>query len=526
MKPDSDSLAASRSRRRPWFPLITTLLGGVGVLGVLAMPELERNLTQWILAVITLLVVGLNLLWFLLTPRFRWRTRLAGLAIVALLALGMKLTVKVKGTMDGTGLPRLAWKWSGPGAGLATPPLLSGIEPIADDTRLSQAAEVPQFFGPQRDGTVTGAKLSRDWSTRPPRELWRQPVGEGWSAFAVVGGLAFTQEQRGDDELVSCYHLFTGQLRWAHSDKARFSQWQSGDGPHATPAVAGGRVYAYGGTGLLTCLDAATGRLIWQRSVLAENRLSNLEWGLSASPLLVDDKVIVSGGNTKGPVLFAYQRDTGTPVWKAGDDQATYASPLLTTVAGKRVILCNHARALAGHDPATGAVLWEHAWGNAKWPKASQPVVVGENRVLVSAGYGMGCQLVEIQAGTDGSLTASEVWSSMKLKTQFNSPALRNGHLYGLDDGRLACLDPATGERLWKEGRFGSGQSLVVDDLVIVQNENGAVHLAAAVPGGFQEFGQIAALNSKTWNHPVLAGRYLLLRNDREAVCYELPVEP
>ena len=526
MKTDSDSPPSSRPRRRPWFPIIITLLGGVVLLGVLAMPELERNLKHWILSVITLLVVGLNLLWFLLTPRFPWRTRLAGLAVLALLAVGMKLTVRVKGTMDGTGLPRLAWKWSGARAGLAVPPLLTGPNSVADDPRLSQAAEVPQFFGPQRDGTVTGAKLSKDWQSRPPRELWRQPVGEGWSAFAVVGGLAFTQEQRGDDELVSCYDLFTGQLRWAHADKARFSQWQSGDGPHATPAVGGGRVYAYGGTGLLSCLDAATGRLLWQRSVLAENQLSNLEWGLSASPLLVDDKVIVTGGKTKGPVLFAYQRDTGTPVWKAGGDQATYASPVLATLAGKRVILCNHARALAGHDPATGAVLWEHAWGNAKWPKASQPVVVGDNRVLVSAGYGMGCQLVEVLAGTDGLLTASEVWSSMKLKTQFNSPALRNGHLYGLDDGRLACLDPATGERLWKEGRFGSGQSLVVDDVVIVQNESGSVHLAAAAPGGFQEFGQIAALSSKTWNHPVLAGRYLLLRNDREAVCYELPVEP
>ena len=316
MKPEPASPIVSRPRRRPWFPIVSTILGGLVVLGVLAQPELERNLKQWILAAITLLVVGLNLLWCLLTPRFPWRTRLAGLAVLGLLAVGMKLTVRVKGTMDGTGLPRLAWKWSGSRAGLAIPPLLTGTNPVADDARLSQAAEVPQFFGPQRDGTVTGAKLSKDWQSRPPKELWRQPVGEGWSAFAVVGGLAFTQEQRGDDELVSCYNLFTGQLRWAHSDKALFSQWQSGGGPHATPAVGAGRVYAYGGTGLLSCLDSATGQVVWQRSVLAENQLSNLEWGLSASPLLVDDMVIVTGGNTKGPVLFAYQRDTGTPVWK------------------------------------------------------------------------------------------------------------------------------------------------------------------------------------------------------------------
>jgi outer membrane protein assembly factor BamB len=160
-----------------------------------------------------------------------------------------------------------------------------------------------------------------------------------------------------------------------------------------------------------------------------------------------------------------------------------------------------------------------------KVPKASQPVMVGADRVLVSAGYGMGCLLLQIKPGQSNQLEAEELWSHLRLKTQFNSVAQREGHLYGLDDGRLCCLEVASGERLWKEGRFGSGQSLLVDDLVIVQSESGAVHLAAAQPSGYEELGRVEALSSKTWNHPVLAGRFLLLRNDREAVCYELAID-
>ncbi len=522
---DSPAPLPSARRRLPWFPLIVTGLGAAAAGLVLMSPELERNLQQWALAGIPLLVAGLNLIWFFLTKRFSRRTRWWGLGALLLLVTGLKLTVRVNGTMDGTGLPRLAWKWSRDRVALTTPAAPSADLPATDPALLAQAAEVPQFFGPARDGTVTGAKLAKDWTTHPPKELWRQPIGEGWSAFAVVQGRAYTQEQRGEDELVSCYDLFTGRLLWAHGDKARFSQWQSGDGPHATPAVAEGRVYAYGGTGLLNCLEAATGRLVWQRSVLKENQLANLEWGISASPLLVDDHVIVTGGDTEGPVLLAYQKSGGTPVWKTGHDRATYASPLLATLAGKRVILCQHARALTAHDPATGAVVMEHPWANAKWPKASQPVVIGQDRVFVSAGYGMGCRMIGIKAAADGKLEATELWSNLKLKTQFNSPALHGDHLYGLDDGKLACLETGGGERLWKEGRYGSGQSLLVDDLLIVQNESGTVHLAGAQPGPFQELGKINALSSKTWNHPVLSGRYLLLRNDREAVCYELPVE-
>jgi outer membrane protein assembly factor BamB len=513
-------------KRLPRIPLITLALAAAGVMFVRSLPEFERNLKSWLTAGIPLLALILNLIWFAFTKRFSGRTRGLGIAAAVLIVFGLKASLRVDGTVDGTGMPRFVWKWaaqSHPQLAKLTPGAADAGTPASDAARLALAADVPQFFGPNRDGLVTGVKLAHEWKTKAPRELWRQPIGAGWSAFAVVNGRTYTQEQRGEDELITCYDLLTGRLVWAHADKARFFQWQGGEGPRATPSVHQGRVYACGATGLLNCLDAATGKPVWQRAVLEDNKLQNIEWGVSASPLIVDDKVIVTGGKTQGRVLFAYQCTTGVPLWKAGDDQASYASPILATVAGRRIIMSNNARALTGYDPASGAVLFDHAWGGEKWPKASQPVVISADRVFISAGYGMGCRMLQIKAEPDGKLSATEVWSNMKMKTQFNSPALREGHLYGLDDGRLACLDAASGERLWKEGRFASGQSLLAGDVVIVQSESGPVHLCAAKPQGFEEIGRLNALSSKTWNHPVLAGRYLLVRNDREAVCYELP---
>jgi outer membrane protein assembly factor BamB len=486
---------------------------------------MERNFKGWLSTAIPLLVSLLNLVWFFITPRFSRSTRLAGFAVLLLLAFGARMALRVDGTVDGIGLPRFAWKWTAreqviPVAAISTAPVGS---PHSEDPRLAMAADVTQFLGSGRIGSIADPGLSSQWTTQPPRELWRRPVGLGWSAFAVVKGRVYTQEQRGTQELVTCYDLLTGAPVWEHADTTRFVEWQGGDGPRATPTVQEGLVYALGATGLLNCLDATNGKALWQKSVLAEHQLGTNEWAVSASPLLVDNLVVVTGGRGPGPTLIAYDRKTGAPVWKSGDDSASYASPIVTSIAGHRVILSSNARSVTATDPATGKIVLEHPWGSPKWPKASQPVVIGGDRIFVSGGYGMGCQMIRVQVASDGTLKSEVQWKGVSLKTQFNSVAVREGHLYGLDDGLLACVDLETGKRVWKDGRFGSGQTLVVGDFILVQNERGSVHLCAASPRGFEEFASIPALGSKTWNHPTLAGRFLLVRNDREAVCYELP---
>lgn len=481
----------------------------------------DRGIQVWLEAAIILLAAILGLVWFAFFSRFPRRIRVWTLASVALAALVLKFALRVDGTTDGRGLPRLAWKWSSRAQALPAAPAIE--RPSRHPVSPGALADAPQFFGPQRNGMVNGASLARDWAKVPPRELWRQPIGAGWSAFAVAAGRAYTLEQRGEEECVTCYDALSGKLLWSHARRARFQQWQAGEGPHSTPTVDRGRVYAYGATGILDCLDAATGAKVWSRDVLAEISHKNLQWGVSASPLIVDDLVVVSGAQGAGPTLLAYDRHTGQPRWRSGTDSANYSSPILATFAGQPTIVSYNAATFSLHDPATGRELLSRRWGSDSSPKAAQPVAPGGDLLFISAGYGMGCELFHISADAAGKLRAESRWKNVRLKAQFNSIAVRNGLFYGLDDGSLACVDIANGTRRWKGGRYGSGQTLLVDDLIVIQAEKGEVVLAEANPVEFRELGRVAALSSKTWNHPTLAGRCLLVRNDREAVCYELP---
>lgn len=508
--------------RRLWFLYGTAALAAIAIAAIRLQPEMDQNRQDYATLGVVALALTLTLIWFALLSRFPWKTRLVTLAAIGALVFGLVKSLRVEGTSDAVGFPVLAWKWSpqraplppAPGTAAATLSVPPGLR------------DVPQFFGPNRDGVVTGANLARDWNTAAPKQLWRQPIGAAWSAFAVVGGRAFTQEQRGEHEAVTCYEVLTGKPLWTHTNPVRFDQWQGGPGPRATPTVDRGLVFAYGATGILDCLEAATGKRLWSRDVLKENNLTNLEWGVSASPLVVDDTVIVTGANAPGPAVLAFQRTTGEPLWKSGSGRASYSSPALATVAGRRVVLVLSAATLTACDPASGEVLLNHAWASARTPRAAQPVVLGGNRIFLSAGYGVGCEMLKIEKTADGRLEVTSLWKNARMKNQFNTVAARAGHLYGLDDGVLACLDLETGERKWKDGRYGAGQTLLVDDLVLIQSESGRFAIAEAKPEGFRELGALEALSSKTWNHPTLAGRYLLLRNDREAVCYELPLAP
>lgn len=518
---DSIQSPSAPKGRHLWFLAVVALLATCAIATVRLWPELERNFQGWLILVIVALAIVLVLFWFALLSRFPWRMRLMTVAALGLAGFGFSKAVRVTGTINGIGFPRLAWKWSQP----RKLELLSTQNNAPPPASAASMPDVPQFFGPQRNGIVTGAKLARDWKAAPPKQLWRQPVGAGWSAFAVAGGRAYTQEQRGEEEAVTCYDVLTGRLLWTHANAAHFSQWQGGDGPHATPTVERGQVFAIGATGVLDCLDASTGQPVWTHDVLRENKLTNLEWGVSASPLVFDETVIVTGGSTGGPTVLAYRRATGEALWRAGTDKASYASPVLVTLAGRRVVLSVNAASFTAYDPATGETLLDQPWSKAGVPQAAQPVMLEGDRIFLSAGYGTGCALFQIKAGAGNQLTATQIWKNLRMKNQFNSVAERGGFLYGLDDGLLACVEVETGGRKWKDGRYGSGQTLLADDLIIVQTEPGPVVLAEARPDGFHELGRIPALRSKTWNHPTLAGRYLLVRNDQEAVCYELPVE-
>ena len=517
----------NRRRMRWWIPATLILLAG-GLSAYLRFREIA--FLEPILILIGVLTAFFLGLWYVFFTGLPWRTRwilvLIGAAFLASLYFGVKRLTRVQGSIGGSGIPRLVWKWSPKPEGAANPVMLepqtaSASQP-ASPVRL-QEGDFPQCLGPDRSGVLSGISLSSNWDLSPPKTIWRRPIGLGWSAFAVSGQHAVTQEQRREDELIVCYELQTGHALWAHTNHVRFSEALGGDGPRATPTIHNGHIYAMGASGILDCLEEATGRLIWTRDVLNENHLSNLTWGKSCSPLLAHDLVVVSGGEQPEKTLLAYDAATGKPVWQAGRDRASYCSPLLASLSGQDQILSVNGHSVTGHDPDSGKILWEYAWPD-DFAKATQPLVIDTNRVLIAAGYGVGCVMLKIDRSATGGWSAVALWKSRSLKPKFTNLVRRGQYVYGLDDGILACMNLEQGNREWKEGRYGHGQILLVDDLLLIQCESGDAVLVEISPEKPVERARFPALHGKTWNNPVLLRDLLLVRNDHEAACYRLPL--
>jgi outer membrane protein assembly factor BamB len=518
-----------------------------------------------------LILAGVLLtLWLAFLSRLPWRVRVAGLAGVALAGSVFAALFRVRG-VTGNLVPVFESRWSPRSESL--PPLPPAREataaaagvapatvpdtaadaspqpaspdpgtsasgatkdtPVPSDSSAAAAGgssparsslpAYPQYGGPERDATLAGPQLSRDWRARPPLRKWQQAVGEGWSGFALADGIAVTQEQRGPDERVVAYDAASGRPLWSHADPLRYATTIAGVGPRATPTIANGRVFTMGATGLVNALDLATGRSLWRHDVLAETGATSPEWGKSASPLVVDDRVIVSAGGPDGRSLVAYDAGSGRLAWSAGSDRSSYSSPFVTTLAGRRQVVILNGGTLAGHDPATGAALWEHPFPGGQ-PNVTAPLPLGGDRLLVSVGYGIGAKSYRV-AANGSALSATLEWESPRLKSKFGNLVRHDGSVYGLDDGVLTCLDPANGERRWKDGRYGHGQLLLVGGLLLVQTEEGELVLIQPATDGLRELARFQALEGKTWNPPALAGRLLLVRNDREAAAYELPVD-
>ena len=383
-------------------------------------------------------------------------------------------------------------------------------------------AEWPGFRGPNRDSIIHGVQIKTDWSTSPPVEIWRRPIGPGWSSFAVHGDLLYTQEQRGDDEVVSCYRVSTGEPVWRHRDPIRFYESNGGAGPRATPTLSRGRVYTLGATALLNALDAATGKVVWSHNAATDTGRKTPEWGFTSSPLVVDDIVIVAVSGT----LAAYDAATGKPRLVGPQHGGSYSSPQLATIDGVAQILLLSAPGVVSVSPADGKLLWEHTWEGGA---IVQPALTADGGILINAMSAMGgiaTRRLAVAHGTGG-WTVEERWTSNGLKPYYSDFVVHKGHAYGFDGSILACIDLVDGKRKWKGGRYGTGQLVLLadQDVLLVTSEDGELALVKATPDQFTELARIPALNAKTWNHPVLVGDRLLVRNGEEMAAFRLPVE-
>ncbi|HEX6718414.1 MAG TPA: PQQ-binding-like beta-propeller repeat protein [Pyrinomonadaceae bacterium] len=376
------------------------------------------------------------------------------------------------------------------------------------------------FRGPRRDGKYDEASVSTNWPSNGLPVIWKQPVGVGHASFVVADGKAYTIEQRRSQEVVAAYDINNGRELWTQKWNAEYTD-STGDGPRATPTWDQGRLYALGATGEFRCLDANSGAVIWGKNILSDNKAQNLPWAMAASPLIVDDKVIVLPGGANGKSVVAYNKMTGAPVWKVLDDPQAYVSPMLVELAGRRQIIVVSSFRVVGLTPENGALLWSYSWDTSNGINVSQPIIVDRNRFFISSGYGKGAALVEVK-GSGNSFTASTVWENTNMKNKFNSSVLHDGYIYGLDEGILVCLDVNTGERKWKEGRYGYGQVILAGNHLILTSDQGDVALVKASPDKYTEVARFSAVQGQTWNYPAIADGKLLVRNSNEMAAYNI----
>jgi outer membrane protein assembly factor BamB len=443
------------------------------------------------------------------------------------------------------------WRWAPKADQLLDMPEVSAKDaqvPQGDlsnqsDPWQSSATDYPQFLGGGYWAEVEGVNLETDWESYPPQLMWRRKIGAGWSGIAVVGHFAITQEQRGENEMVVCYRVDTdnpaGEVVWTHVDQVRFAPSGAGGlgfvGPRATPTVDGQRVITYGATGILNCLDLRTGRLLWKHDTLLETETANISWGKSGSPLVVENRVVVSVGGANERSLIAYDIDSGKVIWSAGNRRSSYATPVQAKLAGVSQLLVVNEDFLTAHRVTDGQVLWEHPWlGNSDSnASCSQPVPVGDDQIFLSKGYGIGATLLQIQTDTEGTFRVKTLWSpAVKpvMKTKMGNVLVRDGYVYGLDGVTLECLELESGKKQWKRRRrppFGHGQIMLVGDVLLILTEQGQLVLADASPDRYQELASLRVFDKDqiTWNNPALSGPYLLLRNSVEVACYRLPLD-
>ena len=385
-------------------------------------------------------------------------------------------------------------------------------------------ADWPQFLGPRRDSTSAETGLAQTWDAKGPRVVWQKDVGEGFSAPVVAGDRLILFHRVGDDEIVECLDAATGKEKWKHSDPTKYADpLGKGDGPRATPVIAGERVYTLGPSGRLLCRKLSDGEKVWQRELLKDYKVPPSFFGVGTSPIVEAGRVIVNVG-ARGSGIVAFDKDTGKEVWKATDDGASYSSPVAATLDGVRHVLFFTRQGIVSLDPATGDVHFRKFWRsrmNAS-VNAAAPVVAGE-QVFFTSCYDTGAILV--RAKKDG---LEEIWSNDRsLSCHFGTPVHHDGCLYGFHGRQEAgtemrCIALKTGQVLWSQEGFGCGSMILAEGNLIVLSEGGELVLVEAKRDKYREKARAAVLTGPCRAHMALANGRLYARDNKKLVCWNL----
>jgi outer membrane protein assembly factor BamB len=517
-------LAASRAT---WKERLFGTLGLIGALALalwLADPTMRGPGTTTLTVPMGMVVFGLGAA-LLRARRPAIRTGVA--LLLALAGFGFTTLLRNEG-MTGNYVLGLHWRWSlSPEESLLAARKTAAKPDRMDSGKIREALSHPEwsgFRGPDRASRSLGPQISTNWAALPPRLLWKIAVGPAWSSFAVAGNLLFTQEQRGPMETVACYDADTGREAWNQQIEARLEDPMGGPGPRATPTLASGGLFITGATGKFLRLDPATGDVVWKQDLSTVAGRKAPMWGFAASPLVTGSVVIVYAGGSNGKGVLAFDSATGAPRWSAAAGTDSYSSPQLNTIAGEDLVLMLSNEGLVFLDPASGKARLNYEWKFSPY-RALQPRLVGDDLILLPTGMNAGTRAIRVTK-PNGQLAAEELWTSRNLKPDFTDIVTYQGYAYGLDAGIFTCVDLKTGQRKWKGGRYGQAQILLLENsgLILVAAESGQVVLLAADPNEHVEVASFKALAGKTWNHPVVVGDRLYIRNSQEAAAYQLPL--
>jgi outer membrane protein assembly factor BamB len=451
-------------------------------------------------------------IWVVAARNFSNTTRRVSMVVTILLGAGVWTVLRTDG-MTGHLHHEINWRW-------ARTSEQRFLEQSHDETmtvaEAVSGASWPGFRGNDRDGIIHGVKIKTDWKASPPVELWRRSIGPGCSSFAVSGDLLFTQEQRGENEVVSCYNLKTGKPVWIHNDKARFWDSHAGAGPRSTPTLYDGRLYTLGATGILNSLSPRDGSVIWSRNAATDTKAKDSGWGFTSSPLVIKDVVIVA---TTG-ILSAYDINTGEPRWVGPDGGKGYSSPHLMTIDGVAQVMLMSDVGITSLGFNDGKVLWKDSWKLAE--PILQPAIISGGDILLTGGLQNGLRRISVIHEND-EWKVNDLWTSTNAKPYFNDIVIHKDHAYGCDGLSLVCVDIKDGKRVWRGGRYGGQLLLLGDqDLILLLTEKGDLALVEANPVAYKEIARYPAIKGKTWNHPVLAGDILLVRNSEEMAAFRL----
>ncbi|MFT5492116.1 MAG: outer membrane protein assembly factor BamB [Limisphaerales bacterium] len=404
---------------------------------------------------------------------------------------------------------------------------LSGLILLGGFAVNANAADWPQFLGPERNGKTTGEGLAVAWPKEGPPVVWQKKAGQGFAGPVVKGGHVILFHRLGDMEVIERLNAADGKQEWTYDYPSVYRDGYSSDyGPRSVPTIDGGRVYSLGADGAIRCVDFTSGKEIWSEEARENFGAEKGFFGMAGSPLIEGDSVLLNIGGRDGAGVIALSKNTGKLLWKATDQEADYSSPTVATIHGKRQALIFLREGLVGLDPKNGKILYQFRWRARIHASvnAALPVVVG-NRILLTSSYDTGDNLLEI----DASNKLTSVWSGDSFSSQYATPMHKGGFLYGLsgrhDSGvgtSPRCVELATGKVLWTQDGLKASAMIMAGEHLVVLTERGELIRMNAKPDKAAITGRAQILGSGARAQPALADGKLFARDSRRLVCLEL----